>query len=220
MGSPRGPRWLLDVGGGNGYVAWRLRQAGIEAALLEPGEGACLNGLSRGLPYVVRANLAEANFHPESVPAVGLFDVIEHVENQAELLAEIHRVLAPGGLVFLTVPAYQWLWSSNDEVAGHFRRYTLRSLSGVLEENNFQPLYGSYIFSFLPLPILVGRVIRFRLGAVPNSKDRSREHKPNKLVMSVVRGLCQIEYALLQRGHSVPFGASCLMVAKKLNRPA
>jgi SAM-dependent methyltransferase len=106
--SPGGP--IYDVGGGNGFVSQALQAAGHEVVLVEPGPGA-LNGRRRGIRTVVRSTLADAAFEPGSIDAVGIFDVVEHVENDVAFLAMIHDVLKPRGLVYCTVPASPWLWS-------------------------------------------------------------------------------------------------------------
>ena len=64
----------------------------------------------------------------------GLFDVLEHIPDDAGSLGGVHRLLAPGGgRLYLTVPAYPWLWSPEDELSGHCRRYTLAGLRRVVE---------------------------------------------------------------------------------------
>lgn len=88
---------LLDVGGGNGYVAQRLVRDGWPVALLEPGvQGATNARLQRGLERVVCADFFQARISPGSVGAVGLFDVIEHVEDDRAMVEELARVLPPG----------------------------------------------------------------------------------------------------------------------------
>ena len=63
-------------------------------------------------------------FRDEAFEVVAAFDVVEHCEDEALAMAELVRVLAPGGRLLLSVPAYQWAWSDHDVRAGHHRRYT------------------------------------------------------------------------------------------------
>src|SRR5690606_21548140 len=124
---PGGP--IFDIGGGNGFVARGLAAAGFPAVVIEPGPTGARNAQARGLSPVVCAALDDAGFLPGSVPAAGLFDVLEHIEDDLGAMATLSALLPPGGRVYLTVPAYQWLWSSEDELGGHHRRYTRASLA-------------------------------------------------------------------------------------------
>ena len=136
---------VFDVGGGNGFVARALQDAGWVTTVVEPGPvGAANARRSSGGANVVCARLEDAGFSRGALPAIGLFDVVEHVEDDARLLADVRELLAPEGRVFITVPAYQWLWSTEDDDAGHFRRYTAASLSAALGAAGLVVEYVSY----------------------------------------------------------------------------
>lgn len=109
----------------------------------------------------------------EAAPA-GLFqllvamDVIEHVDDDVGALQFWTGRLAPAGLVFITVPAFQRLWSSHDEALGHKRRYSLAQLREVARRAGLRPIWIGYIFSWaLPLVYLWRIVLRRgrRLGS-------------------------------------------------------
>ena len=72
-------------------------------------------------------------FAPETFDLIALLDVIEHAPDDRSLVAEAYRVCRPGGLVAVTTPAHQWLWSHNDVINHHRRRYTATSLRELLE---------------------------------------------------------------------------------------
>ena len=97
---------LLDVGGGNGVVSAGLSRRGIATVTLEPGPEGAQNAVRRGLSNVVCATLDDAAFAPGSFGAAGLFDVVEHVGDDFQLLASVRRVLRAGGVLAVTVPAY------------------------------------------------------------------------------------------------------------------
>ncbi len=82
---------LLDIGGGNGVVSKALDDKGIETVLLEPGLDGAQNARRRGVRNVVCATLHDAAFESGSFGAAGVFDVIEHVEDDAELLPPASR---------------------------------------------------------------------------------------------------------------------------------
>ena len=96
---------------------------------------------------------------PGCAASVGLFDVLEHIEDEAVALNLIHSLLEPSGRLFLTVPAYQFLYSSEDREAGHFRRYTIPRLHRVLANSNFRIEFSSYIFTPLPPLVFLSRTI-------------------------------------------------------------
>jgi SAM-dependent methyltransferase len=208
--------FLLDVGGGNGCVAKALVDAGHVVALLEPGIDGIRAAQRRGLRNLLCASLDDARFRPNSVPAAGLFDVVEHVEGDEAFLRGLLDVLTPGGRVYLTVPAHAWLWSHADTSAGHFRRYTRGSLVRVLERSGFELEFASYFFGFLVAPILFGRALpdRFRAPPVDRQSESVREHRPNPLARSAVSALSAAELRWLRQA-PLPMGASVFAVARK-----
>jgi SAM-dependent methyltransferase len=159
---PDGP--IADVGGGNGYVALGLKRAGFPAFVIEPGAAGAKNARSRGLDPVVCATLSDAGFLAGTLAAVGLFDVVEHIADAREFLTSARRLLKPGGRLYVTVPAFDLLWSSEDELVGHHRRYSIGSLTETLATSGFAIEYATYFFSPLALPLFLLRTLPSRLG--------------------------------------------------------
>ena len=151
---------LFDLGGGNGFVTRALVEAGIPAVLVEPVEEAVRTAYARGLRPVVCSTVEAAGFPEGSLPAVGLFDVIEHVEADAGFLARLHRLLAPGGRLYLTVPKHPRLWSAHDEESGHQRRYTSAALRSVVEQAGFIVDHQTSFFSALLAPMALRHLIQ------------------------------------------------------------
>ena len=155
---------LLDIGGGNGYVARRLADEGHEVVLVEPGEVGARNARKgRGLEHVVCATVQDAAFRPGSFGALGLFDVIEHIEDDRGFLEASTPLLAPGGRLYLTVPCHAWLWSGADVEAGHFRRHTRASLERLLG-GLYRIDYLGGFFRPLVAPQYLLRALPYRLG--------------------------------------------------------
>lgn len=208
---------LFDIGGGNGFVSKGLANAGFEVVLLEPGLSGAANAKKRGLPHVICATTDTAKIRQGTLAAVGLFDVVEHMEDDVAFLKSIKTLMKPGGRMYATVPSYSCLWSAQDCAAGHFRRYRAAGICNVLEAAGFKVEFSSYIFRVLPIPIFLLRVLPFRLGwstAGSASKRHSRTHagggRPaNKLVSWLLRG----EVDNLRLGQPMRFGGSCLVVA-------
>lgn len=205
---------FFDIGGGNGFVSAALQSAGgLPVVLVEPGPDGARNAQARGLRSVVQATLKEARFRPGSLPAIGFFDVLEHIEDEQGFLREVRRCLATGGRVYLTVPAGRWLWSDADVQAGHFRRYTSSSLRRALERAGFRPLFVSKMFSPLPLPLFLCRSLPSLFGHRPQpTRSYSSQHESRG--RGVMERLWAWELARLARGQSIPCGTSCLAVAE------
>lgn len=204
---------IYDIGGGNGFMARALIDAGFDTALVEPGETGARNAENRGIPKVICATLAGAKFADASLPAVGLFDVLEHVADDGAFLRELHRCLIPAGRLYLTVPAFRWLWSHDDIAAGHYRRYTLRTFRRCLEWAGFRPLYASYFFAPLPLPLFAMRTVPSLFGR-RSLAGYSRLHQPR--ARALTDWLWAAEQRVIARGGTIPFGSSCLLAAEKL----
>jgi SAM-dependent methyltransferase len=204
---------FFDIGGGNGFVAAAIESVGVPVVLVEPGADGVRHAQARGLRNVVQATLKEARFRDGSLPAIGLFDVVEHIDDEQTFLREIRRCLAPGGRIYLSVPAGRWLWSDDDVQAGHFRRYTCASLREALERAGFRPLLLSKMFLPLPLPLFLCRSLPSLFGRrrLP-ARSYSGLHRPRG--RTLMDRVWQWEQSRLARGQSVPCGTSCLAVAE------
>lgn len=204
---------FFDIGGGNGFVAKGIQGLGIDTFLVEPGEGGCVNGRKRGVKNVICSTLEDAGFEENSLPALGAFDVVEHIESDVAILNSFNRFLKKDGLCFITVPAYRFIWSNDDDYAGHYNRYTLKELNGKLESAGFDILYSSYLFSILPLTIFFFRSIPSRIKG-KNYKMEAAKDDHNREI-AVLNKIWDWEFNRVKAGKSVPFGSSCLVVAKK-----
>ncbi|MES2570028.1 MAG: class I SAM-dependent methyltransferase [Verrucomicrobiota bacterium] len=205
---------IFDIGGGNGYVAQSLISAGFETVLLEPGESGVRNAAQRGLPHVICGTLKSAQFEDRSLPAAAIFDVLEHVEDDAGFLKEIARCLVDRGRLYITVPSYEWLWSHDDVTAGHFRRYTLSQLEGRLRAAGFTPLFASYFFAFVPLPLFLMRSLPSLFGR-RSLTQRSYKNLHRSDAGVLLGRTLAFERRRIERGATVPIGSSCLLVAEK-----
>jgi SAM-dependent methyltransferase len=207
---------IADIGAGNGYVSLALQQAGFETIVIEPGPVGAGNARDRGLSPVVCATLEEAGFENGTLAAAGLFDVLEHIADDLGFLAVLRERLAPGARVYVTVPAFQALWSAEDELVGHHRRYSIPTLADSLRRCGYGMEYASYFFSPLPLPLFVLRTLPSRLG-IRTSLDPAKtkaELQPSPLVGRAMTRLLAYEAGVVRRGRRIPFGTSCLAVAR------
>lgn len=210
---------LFDIGGGNGRVAMALIDAGIATVLVEPGIEGARNAKDRGVSTVICASLTTAGFKPGALPAVGLFDVIEHIGDDAGFIRSVHAILQPDGMLYATVPAYSWLWSKKDVQAGHYRRYHLAGISDLLTVNGFGVVFATHIFRPLPPVILLLRTLPSRMGFHQRSNNRSvaRDHAvAGGVVSRLMDRVLQPEVDRVRRGIPMTFGGSCMVVARKV----
>lgn len=208
---------FLDIGGGNGFVARGLMDAGVDCALIEPGVDGALAAHARGVDPVICATLENAGLKPGSISAAGMFDVLEHIEDQSAALNEVRNLLAAGGRLFLTVPAYSFLFSSDDVSAGHFRRYTISGLVKSLARSGLRVVYASYMFAPLPPIILARRTIPSRIGlqGAENPERAASEHAARGVAARLMDRALDGEHRRIDAGRTIPFGSSCLCVAVK-----
>jgi len=211
---------IFDIGGGNGFVSQGLAASGFDVVLVEPGRSGALNAKRRGVNVVICATTETAGFKKSSLPAVGLFDVIEHVEDDYAFVSSMCELLKSGGRLYATVPAYSSLWSQEDVEAGHFRRYTLGNFCRLLEGAGFGIEFSTYFFRFLPLPIALFRALPYRVG-ISRSQNGSgsavRQHVVRRgLTSRVLDVFLRSEVRNIAQSKSMRFGGSCLVVARKL----
>ena len=145
----------LDIGAGSTTLfPEAFHTIRLDAILPEVGgSGAFVRGSALQLPF------REASFD-----VVGLFDLIEHIKDEASLLANIRKVLKPQGIVVATVPAHQWLWSPHDVQAAHVRRYAEKELEAIFRVSRFRVLSCRSFYGFLLVPAVVRKVLGLQQG--------------------------------------------------------
>ena len=196
---------IFDVGGGNGFVARGLLDAGFDAVLLEPGMAGAHNAKKRGVQNIICATTETARIRSDSIPAVGLFDVIEHIEDDGGFLRSLRSKVKRGGHLYATVPAFNVLWAKEDATAGHFRRYTRGGICKAIADAGFDILFSSYIFRPLPLPIFLFRVLPHWLR-LDLTKDA--EQGPARTRREAAAGLRECWIACFRRRSGTSWPAS------------
>lgn len=217
LGAPPGA--FVDVGGGNGVISAAVAAAGRTVVLVEPGAAGIANARRRGVPNLVLGLLQDARFHEGAFAAAGLFDVVEHVPEARALLEETRRVLMPGGLCIITVPALPWLWSAEDERAGHVRRYRLRELAALAESAGLRVEMASGLFRALVWPVFLARRLPWLLGIrrAPTAERYGREHGTSRpgLLTRLITSSLDREAAALAAGRRFREGSSIILAARR-----
>lgn len=148
----------------------------------------------------------------QNVDGVLLADVLEHIEDDKNFLADILENLRPGAIVVITVPAFQFLWSRHDLVLGHVRRYRLDGLRGLWSTLPVREHFASY-FNFFLFPVVA--LVRLIMGEGREDKDAASSLKSvNPLLNSMLYRIFRSEASLLSRV-KLPFGVSLAVVLEK-----
>ena len=210
---------FFDIGGGNGFVSKKMQNEGLKVVLVEPGNNGAINAKKRGVNTIVCSTLENAGFENSCIDSVGLFDVVEHIEDDIKFLKEINKFVKENGYLYITVPAYKNLWSKEDIDAGHYRRYTTKLLKKRIEEAGFEVIYVSYLFSLLPIPIFFFRTIPSFFGLNKNSDDLNKykkEHNAKKGIFSkLIEKIWIWELNRVKRFKKIFMGSSCFAIARK-----
>lgn len=212
---------VLDVGCGAGNMIHHLAQYGRVRGI-EVDARPVKIAQERG--YDVRLGDATQTipFPDASFDLVTALDVIEHVDADENIMREAYRVLRPDGALLITTPAFQWLWSHNDELNAHKRRYTASALRAKMERAGFIIERLSYNF-FLVFPLAAGMILlKNATGKQAELKSHHFDDDAYQVDMepvppalnSVLRGVGHVENGLLGV-INLPFGTSLIALGIK-----
>ena len=202
---------ILDAGCGSGRNMIDLARHGTVTGI-ELSETSVALARERASGEVIEGSVLQMPFAADSFELAASLDVIEHLEDDLAALRELRRVVAPGGTLLVTVPAYQWLWSGHDEINHHFRRYTRSSLLAVAREAGWEPVRTTY-FNSLLLPVAIALRVLDRFSRKTTESSLDLWVPPPALNWLLERPLA-LEAALISRGGRIPAGLSLLAVLR------
>jgi 2-polyprenyl-3-methyl-5-hydroxy-6-metoxy-1,4-benzoquinol methylase len=210
---------ILEVGCGTGYVSQYLKKKDYHIE--------CADLFLKALQFCRVRNAGEKYYQMdlfdrlfiEEFEGICAFDVLEHIEDDLQIIKNLHDALKPGGFLFITVPADMRLWSEMDVYAEHKRRYSSREIRSKLEGNGFKIIKLSYFMTFLYPIIILSRKF-FNKSRRPGSEQETNAVKqkamnelcPNWILNSALFFIFSLEIPFIQL-FTLPFGSSILCVA-------
>jgi SAM-dependent methyltransferase len=210
---------ILEIGCSSGFLLKEMRLAFPSALIIgadvvrEP-----LYKLAKELPSIplLRFDLLQCPLPPDSFDAVVMLNVLEHIEDDGAALAQVHRILKPGGVVVIEVPAGPHLYDPYDKALMHFRRYRSTELADKLRHLGFDVVRRSHLGFFLyPAFAMVKRRNQRKVVAtedlhtfVQTQASKTAASLPFRLVTAVER--------MLGKWIDFPIGIRCLAVGKKM----
>lgn len=206
---------VLDIGCGSGEMLEAMRGEGVEELFGIDRSILALNHLKRKeFIYAYLADATNLPFKDKVFDLVIILDVMEHLGDDFSALKEAHRVLKPGGMMIMTVPAFNHLWSIRDIMLDHKRRYGKRGLQEMLKECRFKIRKCSY-FHFFYYPVMFF-VINVRNVLQIDRKWKTDVWVVNRFLNTVFYYILLFE-TLIFKKLNFPFGVSILCVVERKN---
>jgi SAM-dependent methyltransferase len=166
---------VLEIGSGIGNISKLVIEEGHSVTLSDYNEEYCEELKKKfignqNVREIISIDLLHPDFeikyfaYKEKFDSVFLLNVIEHIKDDMLAIKNCNYLLKPDGHLVLLAPAFSWLYSSFDKQLGHFRRYSLKSLSSLLRQNNFSIVSGSY-FNFAGIGgwLLFGKILKQKM---------------------------------------------------------
>lgn len=204
---------VLDFGCGSGITVSALSQAGYDAHGVDFSQEAISFGGGKGIANLRAISDEKLPYPDASFDVITCMDVLEHLKDEQPALSEMRRVLKPGGLLIVMVPAYGFLWGQQDEIAHHYRRYTLGRLIEVVRHGSLMPLVKRSYFNTLLFPLVA--LVRAGSWVLGSKPKRESDFDLNNRVLNAIFGAIFAFERLFLRKLNLPFGVSILLIARK-----
>lgn len=199
---------VLDVGCGTGVnFAW-LRRWGEVHGLDYSSDALAFCHQTQAYDELVQGDASNFDVN-HAYDLLTAFDVLEHLENDSQALATWYKPLKSGGLIYITVPAHQWLFSAHDRALHHYRRYSVGELRQKLIQAGFKIRFISPFF-FFTFPIVA--IVRL----INKNKSAQTSYQTTPPVLSnILVFLSSLEAWFLSKGVPLPFGSSIVVIGEK-----
>ena len=205
---------FIEVGCGTGYVLSAIADTFPESRL--HGSEIFTTGLAFAAARQSTINFVQMDARhipfADEFDAIGAFDVLEHIHEDEQVLAQMHESLKSGGVILLTVPQHAWMWSAVDDYACHVRRYSANDLHNKIEAAGFEILRStSFVSSLLPA-MWISRLLQ--KGTAENF-DVTGEFRIPIWLNCLMEYILNAEVFMIRSGLNFPLGGTRLVVAKK-----
>jgi ubiquinone/menaquinone biosynthesis C-methylase UbiE len=216
-----GPAAILDAGCGTGGLIARLaprhsrwKWTGIDLSEVAYSYAKQRVGdpVNSAVADIRQGSVSELPFRDREFDAVVSADVLYHVDDDNAALREFHRVLRPGGVAIINVPAYRWLWSYHDVAVHSRRRYERSDLLRQLRQAGLAPVGATY-WNTLPFPLIV-----LRRKLLPPPRGGSDVQLYPAPVEAAFSAAMAVERGWLRAFGRLPFGSSVFAVARRLEK--
>lgn len=210
---PAYPCRIFDAGCGPGHFMELLKQYGTII-----GTDYSLERVqfcrTEHLAETAQADLRAVPFRSESFDLITTIDTIEHIKEDQQALKELHRVLKPGGLLAVTVPAFMLLWGSHDENQGHFKRYRVEEMTTMMEAAGFEILKATYAEFLWFFPLLLIRKLKALKDRIKPSQPSDDFFFPPAWLNRLLTLIITAELPLL-RTCNLPLGVTMICVGRR-----
>ncbi len=217
----RTPSTILEIGCTSGHLlrqlAANLREHLVVGSDFTLDTLVALGEAAPGVPLMC-FDITRCPLPDEFADVVVLLNVLEHVEDHGRAIAEIFRIVRPGGAAIIEVPAGASLFDAYDRALMHYRRYDMRALAKLLHAAGFEIERRSHLgFLLYPLFCLAKRWNQIRYpdsGTTPDQKIAARQISATRKTGKVIRWVMSAE-AVLRRAMYLPFGVRCLVTCRR-----
>ena len=212
-------RDVIEHGCGTGFVLAELQRLFPQAKVV--GADLFAEGLAlarkRFAGQLVQTDILKSGYRA-AFDLVGLFDVLEHLDDDLEVLKVLRGQLRPGGSLLMTVPAHMALWSEYDVASGHRRRYSRHELMARLTQAGFNVIFCTEFMSVVFPLMWLRRRLAWRKDEAVGGDDETntrfeRELHVNPFLNFVLEKVLRPEAWLISRGRRLPCGTSLLALA-------
>jgi len=205
---------FLEIGCGTGFVLSGIRHEFPELVLY--GCDMFVEGLAyahKRIPQAFFSQMDARNIpYEEEFDVIGAFDILEHIEEDQEVLIQMYQAVRQRGGIILTVPQHPFLWSQADDYGHHARRYTAKELRAKVENAGFLVVRMTSFVSLL-FPLML--ISRFKNRHSAGAYDPMSEVKINHSMNTLFKRILDFERLIIKLGLSFSVGGSLLLIARK-----